>query len=654
MISRSEAFDAERIIVSKNLMFDLIDRLNASVYEIMDEYELTQQSRDRALRENRREGEKIIQDANHQAEDIYAASVLYTEEALNHLHSMVEEADDTIGRLYRKFQKDMKQQEDTIRENHLELKSQLQLLSDTNKYLRLIEDRNREIERERKDRKGRKAKAKDVRNLIKPEIKINEEYFRKAGIPFEKEEEKPQPEEDISEDILIQMEPLEDEGVIESSLRKADEIPGRDSSWKGSIKKTENAENEDEIRKAEEAKRTDEIRKAEEIKRADEIRKAEEVKRSEEVRKASEIKETEGIRKSDEIKETEEIRKSGEIKGTEEVRKSDEIKGTDKIRTAEELKRAEEIRTAKEINKAEEIRTAEQINRTEEIRTDEIKKAEETRTAEQINRTKEVSQLERAAAAGGEIRTAADIRESGVTEKDNTKDAGLKKNMELDDRSRPQQSENTDRNSSLKANSGLKASSGLKTNSGYLKNTVTSSDSSLEEGTNKLAGSSYLESAGASAGSSYLESAGASASGSYLESASAGGSYPASGKALSGSSLPAEDRVSDRGSLSDKIGNAAGEVFQEYADMPAAGAGNRDSEAFSADTGARNSFGISDSAQAQPEQDAPKVPAIDEELVKVNLDAEYFRWKQEEEHPGQKQKEKLSLLDKLMGKKKSF
>ena len=625
MISRSEAFDAERIIVSKNLMFDLIDRLNASVYEIMDEYELTQQSRDRALRENRREGEKIIQDANHQAEDIYAASVLYTEEALNHLHSMVEEADDTIGRLYRKFQKDMKQQEDTIRENHLELKSQLQLLSDTNKYLRLIEDRNREIERERKDRKGRKAKAKDVRNLIKPEIKINEEYFRKAGIPFEKEEEKPQPEEDISEDILIQMEPLEDEGVIESSLRKADEIPGRDSSWKGSIKKTENAENEDEIRKAEEAKRTDEIRKAEEIKRADEIRKAEEVKRAEEVRKASEIKETEGIRKSDEIKETEEIRKSGEIKGTEEVRKSGEIKGTDKIRTAEELKRAEEIRTVKEINKAEEIRTA-----------------------EQINRAKEVSQLERAAAAGGEIRTAADIRESGVTEKDNTKDAGLKKNMELDDRSRPQQSENTDRNSSLKANSGLK------TNSGYLKNTVTSSDISLEEGTNKLAGSSYLESAGASAGSSYLESAGASAGGSYLESASAGGSYPASGKALSGSSLPAEDRVSDRGSLSDKIGNTAGEAFQEYADMPAAGAGNRDSEAFSADAGARNSFGISDSEQAQPEQDAPKVPAIDEELVKVNLDAEYFRWKQEEEHPGQKQKEKLSLLDKLMGKKKSF
>ena len=55
MISKSEAYDKDRIIVSKKDVFDLIDRLNASVYEIMDEYELTQQSRDRALRENKKE-----------------------------------------------------------------------------------------------------------------------------------------------------------------------------------------------------------------------------------------------------------------------------------------------------------------------------------------------------------------------------------------------------------------------------------------------------------------------------------------------------------------------------------------------------------------------------------------------------------------------
>lgn len=218
MISKSEMYDTDRIIVSKQDIFNLIDRLNASIYEIMDEYELTQQSRDRALREKKKEGDKIIWDASRQAEDIYAASVLYTEEALNHLNVMVDEADATVDRMYREFCRNIKQQQETIRENQLELKSQLQLLADTEKYLRLIEERNREIERERAEKKGRKTLETfgEKHTVVKPEIKINEEYFRKAGIPFEKEEEKQAAEDEM-------MQPLEDEGVIESTLKRAAE-----------------------------------------------------------------------------------------------------------------------------------------------------------------------------------------------------------------------------------------------------------------------------------------------------------------------------------------------------------------------------------------------------------------------------------------------
>ena len=215
MISKSEVYDTDRIIVSKQDIFNLIDRLNASIYEIMDEYELTQQSRDRAIREKKKEGDKIVWDASRQAEDIYAASVLYTEEALNHLNVMVNEADATVDRMYKEFRRNIKHQQETIRENQLELKSQLQLLADTEKYLRLIEERNREIERERAEKKGRKTLENfgEKHTVIKPEIKINEEYFRKAGIPFEKEEENP-----VQDEFL---EPLEDEGVIESTLKKA-------------------------------------------------------------------------------------------------------------------------------------------------------------------------------------------------------------------------------------------------------------------------------------------------------------------------------------------------------------------------------------------------------------------------------------------------
>lgn len=239
MISKSETYDTDRIIVRKQDIFNLIDRLNASIYEIMDEYELTQQSRDRAMREKKKEGDKIIWDASRQAEDIYAASVLYTEEALNHLNVMVDEADATVDRMYREFQKNIKMQQETIRENQLELKSQLQLLADTEKYLRLIEERNREIERERAEKKGRKTLENfgEKHTVIKPEIKINEEYFRKAGIPFEKEEEK---QTVIEEEI---MQPLEDEGVIESTLKKAaEDIQQLFTEDKNSDKNTKKAE----------------------------------------------------------------------------------------------------------------------------------------------------------------------------------------------------------------------------------------------------------------------------------------------------------------------------------------------------------------------------------------------------------------------------
>lgn len=223
MISKSEVCDTDRIIVSKNAMFDLIDRLNACIYEIMDEYEMTQQSRDRALREHKKEGDRIIWDASRQAEDIYAASVMYTQEALGRLNRVVDEANMTISHLYREFGDSMKQQQETIRENELELKSQLQLLSDTEKYMSLIEERNREIEREEAEKMGRRiVHASEKTPSIKPEIKINEEYFKKAGIPLDDYIDKePEKEEEID--------PLLDEGVIESSYRKVDRKPVKEA-----------------------------------------------------------------------------------------------------------------------------------------------------------------------------------------------------------------------------------------------------------------------------------------------------------------------------------------------------------------------------------------------------------------------------------------
>ena len=190
LISRSESYSQDRIIVNKQEMFGLIDRLNASIYEIMEEYELTKQSRDKAEREHKKKGERIIWDASRKAEDIYAASVMYTDEALGHVQTIMDDTTQQIRELQDAMIRDLEEKKQIVRENQLELKPQLQDLVDTEKYLLLIEERNKEIQREKEKYHTKFGGQKEKSQFadVKTEIKINKEYFRNAGIELEDEE----------------------------------------------------------------------------------------------------------------------------------------------------------------------------------------------------------------------------------------------------------------------------------------------------------------------------------------------------------------------------------------------------------------------------------------------------------------------------------
>lgn len=204
LISRSELYDntGDKIIVEKKKMFEHLNHLNACIYEMMDEYEVTQQSHDKAEREAKRKGDEIVFRASRNAEDVYAAAVLYTDDALQRVQHIMKDTTDTINDILKKAQSDMDERKAVIKENQLELKCQLQDMVDTEKYLKLIEVRNKELEEARTQKKEQEEKGgrieKTVKNETKytrPEIRINPEYFKKAGIPLEepeKEEKKPE------------------------------------------------------------------------------------------------------------------------------------------------------------------------------------------------------------------------------------------------------------------------------------------------------------------------------------------------------------------------------------------------------------------------------------------------------------------------------
>lgn len=207
LFSKSEVYDkaTNRIILDKKEALLLLNRLTASIYEIMEEYELTKQSRDKAEREARKKGDEIVWDASRKAEDVYAASVMYTDEALRRVQDIMQQATDSVREICDKMNSDLKKEKQIVHRDQSELKSHLQDLTDTEKYLKLIEERNKEIRKEKEKGRTELKKEQAITAAAKPEIRINAEYFDKAGIPLETEEKEETPAEIPAAEINVNL-----------------------------------------------------------------------------------------------------------------------------------------------------------------------------------------------------------------------------------------------------------------------------------------------------------------------------------------------------------------------------------------------------------------------------------------------------------------
>lgn len=203
LLSKSEPYAKEptKVIVDKQQILDLLAELNKSIYDIMDEYELTKQSRDRAEREFQKKGDEIILNASRKAEDVYAASVMYTDEALNRAQDIIKQADARFEEIYKEMNQKLKEEERLMKKNQLELKSTLQDLLDTEKYLKLIEDRNKELKKKKENSED--EYESNIYANRQTEIKINQVYLDKLGISSDEEsmEETIIPEVDIKVDL---------------------------------------------------------------------------------------------------------------------------------------------------------------------------------------------------------------------------------------------------------------------------------------------------------------------------------------------------------------------------------------------------------------------------------------------------------------------
>ena len=179
--------DPNKMIIDRKEFLGLLDRLNQGIYDMLDQYEQTRQSRSSAERAFKKKGDEIIEDANHQAEDVYAASVLYTTDALGKIQSLIDATNDSMNDLFRQFRKDLREQKEIVKTHETELQGQLADLSDSRKYLSIIDDMNRERARKSRDLKAEKeagllyAKTTLYSPSSSARVNVNPDYFEKAG-----------------------------------------------------------------------------------------------------------------------------------------------------------------------------------------------------------------------------------------------------------------------------------------------------------------------------------------------------------------------------------------------------------------------------------------------------------------------------------------
>lgn len=105
------------------------------------------------------------------------------------MHETQESVQVFVKQMQEKFEEKIRQ----VRHNQLELKSQLQSLVDTEKYLKIIDERNKEVQRQKEklqaEMDGRVVPQREssIYANRQTEIKINEAYFEKMGLALEEQ-----------------------------------------------------------------------------------------------------------------------------------------------------------------------------------------------------------------------------------------------------------------------------------------------------------------------------------------------------------------------------------------------------------------------------------------------------------------------------------
>lgn len=247
MLSNCEesAYSSEDLIVPKKRLFQLMDELNYTVYELMEQYEGTVAARERGLAEHERRMAQVKEEAKERAEDTYAASLLYAREMFMDMRKNAEQLCQNLRRDYNEALRNYEEGLHFLQENEESTVEQLTVMMESKKYLRLIEQQNKEKEKEQtlteEEKKRREELRAEQAELAAAEatselnqklsapivVQVNEQPKVPEGFGKKQSKKKKYTPSQALEETMV-----EGEGVVSPNLPDADTLDEEYFEWK--------------------------------------------------------------------------------------------------------------------------------------------------------------------------------------------------------------------------------------------------------------------------------------------------------------------------------------------------------------------------------------------------------------------------------------
>lgn len=128
----------DRVIVSKSEMFELLTELSEAIYEVMDQYEATARSREKARLELDRQAAETVARAKLDSDDVHAATLLYTDTMLSDVRQVLEKTKANVKREMLEMLAGIELQEEQLDQNMESVKTELTELHDSEMYLEAL------------------------------------------------------------------------------------------------------------------------------------------------------------------------------------------------------------------------------------------------------------------------------------------------------------------------------------------------------------------------------------------------------------------------------------------------------------------------------------------------------------------------------------